>query len=57
MREERYPIHFTLIDILCDLDEVEGFNSNHGTITTTYTTGYGKEYELNIGGQRVMGIL
>lgn len=50
-----YPINFTLVDILSDLDEVEGFNSKHGTITTAYTTGYGEEYELNIGGQRVMG--
>jgi len=50
-----YPINFTLVDILSGLDEVKGFNSKYGNITTAYTTGYGEEYELNIGGQRVMG--
>lgn len=49
--QSKYPLSFTLVDIMCDLDKVEGFNNNHGTLTTSYTTGYGEDYELNIGEQ------
>lgn len=41
--------------VLCDLDEIEGFNSNQRTITNAYTTGYREEYARNIGGQCVLG--
>ncbi|MFJ7368261.1 hypothetical protein ACIQVU_02255 [Lysinibacillus sp. NPDC098008] len=52
--QSKYPLSFTLVDIMCDLDKVEGFNNNYGTLTTCYTTGYGTDYELNMGGQCVL---
>lgn len=52
--QSKYPLSFTLVDIMCDLDKIEGFNNNHGTLTTSYTTGYGEDYELNIGEQCVL---
>ena len=48
-QQPTYPVNITLVDILCDMDEVEGLNSNHGTITTAYTTGYGEDYEIIMG--------
>jgi hypothetical protein len=52
--QSKYPLSFTFVDIMCDLDKIEGFNNNYGTLTTSYTTGYGEDYELNIGEQCVL---
>lgn len=52
--QSKYPLSFTLVDIMCDLDKIEGSNNNSGTLTTSYTTGYGEDYELNIGDQCVL---
>ena len=52
--QSKYPLFFTLVDIMCDLDKVEGFTNNDGTLTTSYTTGYGEDYELNNGEQCVL---
>lgn len=52
--QSKYPLSFTLVDIMCDLDKIEGYNNNSGTLTTSYTTGYGEDYELNIGKQCVL---
>lgn len=52
--QSKYPLSFTLVDIMCDLDKIEDSNNNSGTLTTSYTTGYGTDYELNMGGQCVL---
>lgn len=52
--EVTYPVTFTLVDILCDLDDLQDVGQQHGTLTTAYTTGYGTDYEISVGGERVM---
>lgn len=54
--EISYPITFTLVDYLCDLDDLEALAANnYGTVSKTFTTGYGTDYDVHFGGELVMG--
>lgn len=60
MEEENkihYPVTFTLVDFLCDLDDLESLANSYGTLETAYATGYGTEYIINIGGEQVMSTI
>lgn len=58
MKEEgkvTYPTFFTLVDFLCDLDDLEKLSKTYsGMIETAYTTGYGTDYIIHFGGEEVM---